>query len=144
MEDERKYIGFKKRFAAFVIDYVPISIIFMTIAYNVEGTFTVENVPEVYGFYLTALALYFIIFPVTPMQGTPGKYILNIKIINHAGKRISLIRSIGRFLAEIISYTLLGLGYIMIAVLKRSTGLHDLLAKTYVVQRKNGESGQST
>ncbi|TVP83287.1 MAG: RDD family protein [Alkalicoccus sp.] len=144
MEDDRKYIGFKKRFAAFMIDYLPISIIFMTIAYNVGGTFIVENVPEVYSFYMAALALYFIIFPVTPMQGTPGKYILNIKIINHAGNRISLIRSIVRFLGEIVSYTLFGLGYIMIAVLKKSTGLHDLLAGTYVVQRKNGESRQST
>jgi hypothetical protein len=50
------------------------------------------------------------------------------------GRRISIVQSVWRELAKILSASLLMLGYLLAAVLPRKQALHDLLAATYVVR----------
>jgi uncharacterized RDD family membrane protein YckC len=60
---------------------------------------------------LAASTLYFIVMPSTPWQGTVGKKLLNLRIVDSQGGAISLGTSMLRFLGQIISALTLGLGF---------------------------------
>lgn len=69
------------------------------------------------------------------LGGTLGKMIVNTKVVNHEGKRISFYRALFR---QSIGYTVSGsiayLGFIWILIDKKNhRGWHDLVAGTYVV-----------
>lgn len=76
-----------------------------------------------------------VVFPVTGLQATPGKVILKMKIVNKKGDKISILAATGRYIFQFLSFFMLGIGFIMIVFRKNSTGLHDLLARTYVINR---------
>jgi uncharacterized RDD family membrane protein YckC len=65
-------------------------------------------------------------------QATFGKRIVNLKVTDEAGNRISFERATGRFFAKILSSLILGIGYLMVAFTRRKQGLHDIVAGTLV------------
>jgi uncharacterized RDD family membrane protein YckC len=65
---------------------------------------------------------------------TPGKMLLNIKVIRTDGSNISLGYAILRYLGYLISGFVLGLGFLWIAFDARKQGWHDKIADTYVVK----------
>jgi uncharacterized RDD family membrane protein YckC len=67
-------------------------------------------------------------------QGTIGKHILRLKVVDQAGQRISFGRATGRFFAKILSSMFFCIGFIMIGFTERKTGLHDLIAGTMVLR----------
>lgn len=67
-------------------------------------------------------------------QGTIGKRVLRLKVVDEAGNRISFGRATGRFFAKILSSMFFCIGYLMIAFTERKCGLHDMLAGTVVVR----------
>lgn len=67
-------------------------------------------------------------------QGTIGKRVLRLKVVDEAGNRISFGRSTGRFFAKILSSMFFCIGFIMIGFTERKTGLHDMLAGTKVMK----------
>jgi len=67
-------------------------------------------------------------------QGTIGKKILRLKVVDEAGNRIGFGRATGRFFAKILSSMFMCIGFIMIAFTERKTGLHDMLAGTRVLR----------
>jgi uncharacterized RDD family membrane protein YckC len=67
-------------------------------------------------------------------QGTIGKKILRLKVVDEAGNRIGFGRATGRFFAKILSSMFMCIGFIMIAFTERKTGLHDMLAGTKVLR----------
>jgi uncharacterized RDD family membrane protein YckC len=67
-------------------------------------------------------------------QGTIGKRVLRLKVVDEAGNRISFGRATGRFFAKILSSMFFCIGFIMIAFTERKCGLHDMLAGTMVVR----------
>ena len=67
-------------------------------------------------------------------QGTIGKRVLRLKVVDEAGNRISFGRATGRFFAKILSSMFFCIGFIMIGFTERKTGLHDLLAGTRVLR----------
>jgi len=64
-------------------------------------------------------------------QGTVGKKLLSLKVIDEAGNRISFARATGRHFAKYLSYFLF-IGFIMAAFTDRKRALHDFIAGTYV------------
>jgi len=80
---------------------------------------------------LIILAPYFILLECSGWQGTPGKKLLQLKVADYQGKRITLKQSLIRFFSKILSAQLL-IGYLMILFHPRRQGLHDLIAKTRV------------
>ena len=68
--------------------------------------------------------------------GTPGKLILGLRIVNDKGNYIGIPMAILRYIGKIVSGIILGIGYIMIAFTEKKQGLHDKIAKTYVVYVK--------
>lgn len=67
-------------------------------------------------------------------QGTIGKRVLRLKVVDEAGSRIGFGRATGRFFAKILSSMFFCIGYIMIGFTERKTGLHDMLAGTKVLR----------
>jgi uncharacterized RDD family membrane protein YckC len=84
---------------------------------------------------LIIVYFYFTLLESSVWQGTIGKRLLKIRVADMQGKRISFKRATIRFLSKILSAQLL-FGYIMILFTSKKQGLHDLIAKTIVLQPK--------
>jgi uncharacterized RDD family membrane protein YckC len=84
--------------------------------------------------YIMTLA-YYLIMPATPFRGTFGKMIMNLQIVTEQGKRISIVRSLWRYIASFVSAILLFFGFILIIFHSEKRGLHDLMANTYVLKK---------
>lgn len=62
-----------------------------------------------------------------------GKALLQIKVVRADGGRVSYSLALGRYLAFLVSWLTLGIGFVMIAVHPRKRALHDLIAGTRVI-----------
>lgn len=146
-----KYVGFWRRFAAFLIDYFLInivvfiiSIIIGTIVYSSSlGSYprtdfsaadTIFNLSVI----LVNLGiswLYHVLMESSSGQATLGKMALGIIVTDSQGRRISFGRATGRYFAKFISWLILGVGHLMIAFTGKKQGLHDIMAGTLVVRK---------
>lgn len=80
--------------------------------------------------------LYEIIFTAGNWQGTPGKKIMHLQVVDNNQKRISATKSALRTASKAITILTLFIGYAMIVLHPRKKGLHDLLAGTTVILKK--------
>lgn len=149
----KAYSGFWKRFGAYVIDSILLSImsgICITIIAVVLGGAMIFSA----GFHdLTSIAyglgmvfsillfttlvnwLYYTLMEASSYQATLGKMALGMVVIDEFGGRISFARANGRYWSKILSGMFLWLGYIMVAFTEKKQGLHDLIATTFVVDK---------
>lgn len=65
---------------------------------------------------------------------TPGKILLKLKIVRTSGAEVGYGRAFLRWLGRILSFFLFGVGFLMIAFTKERQGLHDKIARTYVIR----------
>ena len=65
---------------------------------------------------------------------TVGKAILGLKVTRVDGSRLTYRRSFARYLAYLVSWIPLGLGFISIGLSSQKRGWHDLLCDTRVVK----------
>ena len=157
------YAGFWKRLVAYIIDvivlYIP-QMLIMNAFGNEAAQAKLEQVllsagsdPQVmlaaYGQYyetmrmgiaLTAVLvwLYFAICESSAWQATVGKLAMGIRVTDLDGGRIGFWRALGRYAAKILSWMIVGVGFLMIGWTRRRQGLHDMLANTLVL---NGRAG---
>lgn len=68
-------------------------------------------------------------------QGTLGKMILRIKVIKVNGEKPDLLTSVARNVGKIISWLPLGWGFIRLLTPTFPQGIHDELAKCFVVEQ---------
>ena len=80
--------------------------------------------------------LYYACLESSKSQATLGKRIVGIKIVDYNGKRITFGRASGRHFSKLISALILGVGFLMIAFTSEKQGLHDIIAKCYVIKHK--------
>jgi len=66
-------------------------------------------------------------------QGTVGKRLLQLKVTDDLGKKITFGRSTARFFAKILSGWGMYVGFIMVAFMERKRGLHDVICNTQVL-----------
>jgi uncharacterized RDD family membrane protein YckC len=76
---------------------------------------------------------YFILFVVWRGQ-TPGKLIFRLKVIRITGENLGFGRALLRWYGQVLSFLLLGLGFLLAAISRRKQALHDKLAGTIVVR----------
>lgn len=135
--EDRKFVGFGKRFVAYMIDIVIIMfsafIVVMVLLFVLSFSSEEAVGQMVMVVYFIVYVSYFILMESSVKQATLGKRLFKIKVINENGTRLSLINSLGRTLGRLLSGAIMGLGYVMILFTKDKQGLHDKLAKTYVV-----------
>jgi uncharacterized RDD family membrane protein YckC len=85
--------------------------------------------------YLVSLAAAVLVIYLDGIKGgTPGKLILGMRIVNEKGEFIGIPMAILRYIGKILSSLILFIGYFMIGWDARKQGLHDKIAKTYVVK----------
>lgn len=144
------YGGFWIRFVAFVVDgiIVRLLVIPFAIALTAAGILhraapwgRFDTPEEVVRALSTALAivpvfivvnwLYEALLTSSDWQATLGKKMLNLRVTDEEGNRISFARASGRHFAKYVSSFLL-IGYIMAAFTDRKRALHDMLAGTLV------------
>jgi uncharacterized RDD family membrane protein YckC len=78
---------------------------------------------------------YYAGFHSSSSQATPGKKYLGIKVTDYEGGRIGLGRAIGRYFATLLSFIVLGIGFLMAAFTQKRQTLHDMICSTLVVNR---------
>ena len=137
------YKGFWIRLVAALIDSIVLTIIIIFLAVLslvVFGT-TLGEGARIGMFFLVlilasfATILYKPLMEASEYQGTLGKYVLGLKIVDKNGKKISMSSSFVRTILWIIGSQLflLCLGVLMVGFTEYKQGLHDILANTYVV-----------
>ena len=68
-------------------------------------------------------------------QGTFGKSIMGIKVVDENGNRLTLKKSISRNVCKLLSYGVLLLVFIWILFDDKKQGWHDKINKTFVVNK---------
>ncbi len=137
LEPASQYAGFWIRFVAWLVDAVIVSI-GLTILGSITGIGS--NVPvngfDGSGFFLNVVGnwLYVAFMDSSANQGTLGKMLLNIKVTDLQGTRISFGRATGRYFAKFISALLLMVGFMMAGWTKKKQALHDMIVGTLVVR----------
>jgi uncharacterized RDD family membrane protein YckC len=85
--------------------------------------------------------LYFAAFESSRWQATPGKKVLGLRVTDLEGKRLSFIRASGRYFGKLISWLLLGLGFVLAGFTEKKQALHDMLASCLVLRDPSKFSG---
>jgi uncharacterized RDD family membrane protein YckC len=78
--------------------------------------------------------VYHIIMESSARQGTYGKHLLQIRVCDMEGNRLSPSHAAGRNLAKIFSVLTLFIGYFYIFFNKKQQGLHDIIAGSLVIK----------
>lgn len=146
------YGGFWIRFVAFIVDSIIVRVVAIPfvlaltalgILHHGLGVVHMENpTPEQVATLLAAGLGTAIVFVVvhwlyealltsSEWQATLGKKMLNLRVTDEAGNRISFSRASGRYFAKFLS-SFLFIGFIMAAFTDRKRALHDILAGTLV------------
>jgi uncharacterized RDD family membrane protein YckC len=139
-----KFVGFWRRFAAYAIDIIPITLVLFLLFYFFLGfdaalrayfdnrAAFLEQRNQIRDLAFIIWILYCAFAESSSLQGTLGKKLLGIKVVDREGQRLGFGRAIARNLAKIISFIPLGLGFLWVAFSKEKKGWHDMIAKTYV------------
>ncbi|HAS04238.1 MAG TPA: RDD family protein [Dehalococcoidia bacterium] len=143
-----EFAGFWRRFAAFAIDAVVLSVVSsIFVPFHHLGYIRLWNpdilggisdwfiLPQIILFNLITLIIvigYFVIFWAWRGQ-TPGKIVMNIRVIRPDSSDITFPVAFLRYLGYIISAVPLFFGFIWIAFDKQKQGFHDKIAGTFVV-----------
>jgi len=145
MEDRKeyaKYAGFRVRFAAMLIDVVILVILFSIPVGFIYGQEYWQGEKLIYGFW-DVLINYVIpailtIFFWIKFLGTPGKMILNLRVVDeHTGGSLSIGKAIGRYFAYIPSALPIFLGFFWIIFSDKKQAWHDILAGTVVIRSES-------
>lgn len=128
------YAGFWIRVGASIVDSI-----LLTTIYNLLSWFVWPDSWKANQFFLFATAtiftwLYFSILESSAKQGSLGKGVLGLKVVDYNTQRISFARATGRYFSKFISAAILMIGFIMIAFTTKKQGLHDMIAGTLVIK----------
>jgi uncharacterized RDD family membrane protein YckC len=130
------YAGFWVRTAATFIDILIISVVLSII----DSLFSrVNGLNDNLIYYRLSIALiiwisYNVLLDGSMFQATIGKMILNIKVIDLFGNKISISKALIRCISTIFSILPLGLGLWYITTDPKKQAWHDLIAGTFVKQ----------
>lgn len=135
-----EYAGFWRRFAAFMIDAIILSIIVRILFplqsfhfWNIEKAWYFVPLIAVSNMVSTVVTVAYSVVFWTWRGQTPGKIIMSIKVLRADGTSITIGYSLLRYLGYIISGLMLGIGFLWIAFDPRKQGIHDKIADTVVV-----------
>jgi uncharacterized RDD family membrane protein YckC len=145
--NEVHFGGFWRRGMAFFIDQMIIcfllfliGVLFIQAYFSLYiGEFSVMSFMTALWFTTLLInILYFSYFHGTSGQ-TPGKMIMDLKVVQLTGGKMTLGLGFLRWVGYIFSALFSGLGFIWIAFDRKKQGWHDKLAKTVVIRTINGD-----
>jgi uncharacterized RDD family membrane protein YckC len=134
-----RYAGFWRRAWAAIVDGMIVMIggAFLDVAFGVsivERDWT-DSKTWLSSFLKLVLGwLYSGLFESSARQGTLGQQLLDIRVTDLQGRRISFARATGRHFGQIVSVLTLCFGYLMIAFTEKKQALHDIMAGCLLVR----------
>jgi uncharacterized RDD family membrane protein YckC len=150
---ENMYSGFWKRFIGFWIDRIFLSSIVLLTCfilkipssesliysginpYKLYANSSNTNALYVWIFIILLPWLYYGIFESSYLKATPGKIVLKMVITDLNENRISFGSATVRYFGKYISSAIVGIGFLMVFFTQRKQSLHDIIAKTVVIDR---------
>lgn len=133
------FASFDQRLMAWAIDYFIITVIYaiilaIAILFIEEKEIRIGLV--VAGFILIPFTkfLYNIIGETSKTQGTIGKKMMDIKVTDDYGIKLTLGTALVRNVSKIVCNVTLGLGYLYCFLNKKKQCLHDVIAGTLIVK----------
>ena len=130
-----EYSGFWRRFVAYVIDNILLSVIFWLLVLVLGGIAGDGGVIGAYTLGAIVWLGYYAAMESSTSQATVGKMALGIQVTDLEGNRISFGKALGRNLAKILSALIFYIGFIMAAFTAKKQALHDMIAGTLVVKK---------
>jgi uncharacterized RDD family membrane protein YckC len=142
-----------RRFLAYLIDVIPITILMHFVVASVTDYDAVwAAFAKDRGDWDTAITYYshrnlvrdgsFLLYAVysalmeaSSLEGTMGKYLLGMRVVDENGRRLTPGKAALRGLGKIASYAACVLGYVWILFDKKRQGWHDRTIGTYVIRR---------
>lgn len=137
--DGLRYAGFWTRALAFIIDIIvllPVNALILILVIDLG------SVAANFFFSFFDL-LYFVLLTSSAWQGTIGKRVLRIRVISTEGRRLSLGRALGRWLASLVSAWILLIGLMMAGWTREKKALHDIICRTRVVHDPEPVAGRA-
>jgi uncharacterized RDD family membrane protein YckC len=143
----QKYAGFWFRALAAVIDEVLSQVLLILLVWilvfnlvllmfqtstKAEIVFAGKVLGYIVGFLIHWL--WFTAAESSKWQGSVGKKILGLKVVDDRGKRIGFGRANARYWSKYVSILILFIGFAMVAFTKKKQGLHDKIAGTLVIK----------
>jgi uncharacterized RDD family membrane protein YckC len=135
------FASFDQRLMASVIDYFLllicyVIIVLLTYIFVDQKMFRIGTALFLLILVPVAKIVYSSIAEASIKQATIGKRIMDIKVTDLNGSRLTLGNSIGRNLGKIVSNATLGIGYLFCFLNKKQQCLHDLMANTCVTKQR--------
>ncbi len=153
-----EYAGFWRRFVAYIIDGIVVSIPLYAIMFlagigpmmamgGIDPSTMTQAQQEqlaagmglgmliVFPVIIVLPWLYFALMESSGKMATLGKMALGMIVTDMDGNRISFWRATGRYFGKIVSGIILYIGFIMVAFTEKKQGLHDMMADTLVVMK---------
>lgn len=144
--------GFWRRAGAYAIDAAVVGVAAITLSLLAAGVLAGAPLGDMKGGFVRVLAaldgavlvfgwlvgwpLYFALFESSAWQATPGKRALGLVVTDRDGARPGFGRALGRHVAALANYASLMVGWLLVALDRDKRGLHDHLAGTRVVSRR--------
>jgi uncharacterized RDD family membrane protein YckC len=147
--------SFFKRFVAYLIDIVPIALVVVVIAmlefdfgkafielskdaenFSALKTFQMEN-NILSMICLVIWIIYSIAMDCSAHQGTYGKKLLSIKVVNEKGQQLTFEEAFKRNTSKVISSFIFNLGFFWMLFDPKKQTWHDKIADTYVIEANN-------
>jgi uncharacterized RDD family membrane protein YckC len=144
---EDNLASFWVRLLAYFIDYIITSIaisffvppaIFPIYQRLLKNTYTVDDMNIYSQFLFTTfivVVIYNAICEASPLQGSLGKRLCSIVVVDADGRRISFIKALFRNLGKFVSGMVFGIGYLAILWDGHRQAWHDKFVKTYVLTK---------
>jgi uncharacterized RDD family membrane protein YckC len=126
------YAGFWKRLVAYIIDLLLLLPLMFFI--GMALAITDEAVARVVGVLLAWP--YFALCESSTWQGTVGKKVLGLRVIDLNGNPILFGTASVRFFSKFISGLIFGIGYFMAGFTEKKQALHDKIAGCLVVSKQ--------
>lgn len=132
------YSPFWKRVVAYLIDSMLLALP-LGIMSSSLGLQTPEEIYSSLELNLVSIMLtwiYFTLSEISDWQGTVGKKLMNIYVTDINGDKLTFFRAFSRQFLKIPSNLIFGIGFLFPLFTQKRQALHDLLAKTLILEKR--------
>ena len=135
------YAGFWTRVGSYLIDTIILGVVqfFIQLAFIRTGSFNAVDLmviaPQLMMLYAINFAIQAGYYSLTVYYfgGSPGKLALGCRIVTADGENLTLMRSLARYFASLLSFFTIGIGHIMAAFDDERRTMHDRICDTRVI-----------
>jgi uncharacterized RDD family membrane protein YckC len=99
----------------------------------IAGMAAMLSVASLIQFFITVL--YYSLLESSNLQASIGKLALGLVVLDERGQKLDFTKALVRNLCKVISWVIMGIGFIMAGFTEKKQGLHDIIAKTIVVKK---------